>query len=292
MAFISLCSGHALGQAPGAASLWRVTAASLTTPPSLETGPAGLNWNPAAPLDRSKLSASAHLVQTSDVIGLSAILASVSRSVGETARIGLSGGRVDVRDLVRTTTSPTSVGTIPVYEQFLGLAGQYVFRGLVVGGLARLHDARFNLEHNQGFTFDLGARFQASSRLVVAAATHFLAIELNGRESTDYYAGAEYVATPNMHIGRVAAEVLVRYGATFCASEKLEHMFGGGLKVGDHFQLDASVVREAGFESAGWRPAIAVSVRVGRYQLGLARSSGLNDLGATYRIGLDATLIR
>jgi len=56
--------------------------------------------------------------------------------------------------------------------------------------------------------------------------------------------------------------------------------------------MDASVVRETGYQTAGWRPAVAVSVRVGKYQLGIARSNGLNDLGATYRIGLDATLIQ
>jgi len=174
----------------------------------------------------------------------------------------------------------------------LGLAGQFEFRGLVLGGLARVHDARFNLEHNHGFTFDLGARLRASSRLVVAAATHFLAIELGDREPTDYYVGAEYIATPGLSIGRVAAEIIVRYGTTYRASEKLEHALGAGLQVGGHFRMDASVVRETGYQTAGWRPAVAVSVRVGKYQLGIARSNGLNDLGATYRIGLDATLIQ
>jgi hypothetical protein len=203
--------------------------------------------------------------------------------------IGISGGRVDVRDLVRTTSSPASVGTIPVYEQFVGLAGQYQIRGLAVGGLLRLHDARFDLERDHGFTFDLGARFRASSRLVVAAATHFLAIELGGRETTDYYAGVEYLATPSYSIGGVSAQILVRYGATYSAAERIEHTFGGGLDIGGHFRFDASLVREASYQYAGWRPTMAVSVRVGKYQLGLARSNGLNDLGATYRIGLDTT---
>ncbi len=287
---ISLYNGQAMGQAPESASLWRVSTASLTLPPALETGPVGLAWNPAAPLDRSRLSASVQVVQTSDVVGLSSVLVGLSRSIGRSARIGISGGRVDVRDLVRTTSSPTSVGTIPVYEQFLGLAGQYQIRGLVFGGLMRLHDARFNVERDHGFTFDVGARFRASSRLVVAAATHFLAIEFGGRETTDYYAGAEYLATPSFAIGGVAAQILLRYGATYSASERLEHTFGGGLDIGGHFRVDASVVREASYQYVGWRPTMAVSVRAGKYQLGLARSSGLNDLGATYRIGLDSTL--
>jgi hypothetical protein len=187
-------------------------------------------------------------------------------------------------------SSPTSLGTIPVYEQFLGLAGQLEIRNLTIGGLARVHDSRFDLDHDQGFTFDLGARMAVTDRLAIAAATHFLAIDLDERENTDYYAGAEYVAAPAMRIGQVAAQLLLRYGATISESENLEHMAGAGIRVGELFHLDASVVRETGYASAGWRPAIAVAFRIGRYRLGVARSNGLNDLGATYRIGLDATL--
>jgi hypothetical protein len=211
---------------------------------------------------------------------------------GKHVRLGISGGRIDVRDLVRTSSSPTSEGTIPVFTQFLGVAGQYEAGGLVIGGLFRLHNARFDLETDNGFTLDFGARYRASSRLVVAAATHFLPVDFSDRETTDYYAGIEYTALPSLSIGHVAAQVLTRYGVTYRAAESLEHMVGGGLTLGSHFHLDVSLVREASNQTSGWRPAVAVSVLVGKYQLGVARSNGLNDLGATYRIGLDARLSR
>ena len=292
LAALSACWSQSFGQAPRSANLWRVTTASLTLPPALQSGPAGVAWNPAAETYRSGLSAAVHVAQTSDVVGLSSILVGILKPVGRNVSLGISGGRIDVRDLVRTSSSPTSEGTIPVFTQFLGVAGQYEIRGLVIGGLFRFHNARFNLETNNGLTLDFGVRYRASSRLVVAAATHFLPVDISGRETTDYYAGIEYTALPRLSVGNVAAQVLARYGLTYRAAERMEHMFGGGLTLGGHFRLDASVVREAGYETGGWRPAVAVSILVGKYQLGLARSNGLNDLGATYRIGLDAVLIR
>ena len=289
---LSVCWSQSFGQAPQSANLWRVTTASLTLPPAMQSGPVGIAWNPAAENEPSGLSAAVHVAQTSDVVGLSSFLVGVVQPVGKSLRLGLSGGRIDVRDLVRTSSSPTSEGTIPVYTQFLGAVGQYEIRGFVIGGLLRLHNARFDLETENGFTLDFGARYQASSRLVIAAATHFLPVDVSGRETTDYYAGIEYIALPTFSIGNVGAQVLTRYGVTYSAAEKLEHIFGGGIVLGGHFRLDASIARESGYQSGGWRPTVAVSILVGKYQLGMARSNGLNDLGATYRIGLDARLIR
>ncbi len=289
---LSACWSQSFGQAPRSANLWRVTTASLTLPPASQSGPAGIAWNPAAESDRSALSAAVHVAQTSDVVGLSSILVGVLQPISTNVRLGLSGGRIDVRDLVRTSSSPTSEGTIPVFTQFLGVVGQYEVRGLVFGGLFRLHNAKFDLETDNGLTADFGARYRASSRLVIAAATHFLPVDLSGRETTDYYAGIEYMAFSGLSIGNVAAQIVTRYGITYSAAEDFEHMFGGGMTIGGLFRLDASLAREAGYQTGGWRPAVAVSIMVGKYQLRVARSNGLNDLGATYRIGLDAVLLR
>jgi hypothetical protein len=289
---LSVCWCHAHGQAPQSASLWRVATASLTSPPALQTGPAGAAWNPAAAVDETGLSAAVHIVQTSDVVGLSSIVVGVTRSVGQHMNLGFSGGRTDVRDLVRTSSSPASEGKIPVYTQFLGLAGQYETSGFVIGALFRFHNAQFNFEREHGFTLDFGARYSPSSRLVIAAATHFLPIDLSGQETTDYYAGLEYVVLPRLSIGGVGAQILASYGVTYVAAERLEHMIGTGLALSSHFRLDASIVRETGYVASAWRPAVAVSVLVGKYQLGMARSNGINDLGATYRVALDAAILR
>ncbi len=279
-------------QAPRSANLWRVTAAALTEPPALQYGPTGAAWNPAAEVRPSELAAAIDFLQTPNVIGLSSVLFGATRAVGTNGRIGVVGGRTEVRDLVRTTSSPTSQGSIPVFEQFLGATWKYAISRFALGGSLMLHHERFDYERDHGFTMDFGVRYRASSRVAIAAATHFLPIELSGREATDYYAGFEYLAAPHFSIGSVAASLAIRYGVTYSAAERWDHMLSGGLDIGGHFGVDASLVREAGIESAGWRPAVSASVLLGRYRLGMARSSGLNELGATYRIGLDVVVFQ
>jgi len=267
-----------------------MSTASLTVPPALQTGPMGVIWNPAANVGSAELNAAASFVQTSNVVGLSSMMLGVSRTAGPNGRIGVALGRTDVRDLVRTTSSPTSQGEIPVYSQFLGISGQYALRRLVLGGMIQLNHARFNIERDHGITFDFGARVNLTPRLALAASTHLLSVEFSGAETTDYYAGAEFLVLPHFDIGSIESSLIARYGITYTGLKQLEHMVSWGMVIGGHFHVDASVAREAGYDSQGWRPAVGVAVNVGRYRLGIARSHGLNDLGATYRIGLDAAV--
>ena len=71
----------------------------------------------------------------------------------------------------------------------------------------------------------------------------------------------------------------------------LEHGLGLGLALADRLRADALVTRELAYGVAEWRPSVGVAFRVGRYALTAARASGLNGLGATYRIGLDVDVI-
>ena len=284
---------EAIGQAPESADLWRVAAASLAVPPALQTGPLGTSWNPAAGSDGPGLFAAVQAVQTSDIVGLSGVLAGLSRSIGGRAAIGAVIGRMDVRDLVRTTTSPNSEGgSIPVYTQFGGIAGRVGIAALRIGGLLRLHNARLDAFQESGLTLDLGVRIKVAPRVTVAAASHFLPVDMSGNETTDYYAGIEYEFASGASIGGMSARIVGRYGTTYRASQDLEHSVGGGVTLGSRFHVDASVTRESAHGSHGWRPGLAISFRIGRYRVGIARSSGLNDLGATYRIGLDMAILR
>jgi hypothetical protein len=233
------------------------------------------------------------VIHTSAEIGLSGIVAEVSRSVAGGSAVGLVVGRLDVRDLVRTTTTPTEVGgSIPVYTQFAGLAGRTSHGPVYLGALLRLHDERFDFATESGLTFDLGTRVQLYRRLVLAAATHFLPIDLSRHNTTDYYVGVEYELVSATSIGLTNATVIGRYGATYRSAEALEHGVSLGMSLANMVRLDAAVTREVGFEKAELRTGIAVSLHVGRYLMEVARSSGLNDLGATYRIGIDAVILR
>ncbi len=283
----------AWGQAPESASLWRVAATVLAVPAALELGPVAVAWNPAGPPSGERLRVGAQAIHTSAELGLSGIVAEVSKSVASGSAVGLVVGRLDVRDLVRTTTTPTAVGgSIPVYTQYAGVAGRTGYGPIYLGALLRLHGERFDFATQNGLTLDLGTRVQVSRRLVVAAATHFLPIDLSHHNTTDYYAGIEYELVSATSIGLTSATVIGRYGATYRSTEALEHGLSLGMELANTVRLDAAVTREVGVEKAELRTGIAVSLRAGRYLMEVARSSGLNDLGETYRIGIDAVILR
>ncbi len=282
----------ALAQAPASANLWRVSTASLTTPPAIQDGPLGLAWNPAASRENSAIGAEVNTVQTSDVVGVSGFLLGVARFFENGAGVGFHAGRVSVQDLVLTTTSPTSEGTIPVFSQFLGFTGHASLGPLTVGGAFRIHGARFHFERESGLTFDFGARLHPSERLGIAVATHFLPIDLSGVETTDYYGGIEYLIAPSLRIGGVNTQIIGKYGMTYRAAETFEHMGSAQIVMGGLLRFSVSATRETTLESHGWRASVAVSALIGRYMVEIGRSNGLSDLGATYRVGLRATLLK
>jgi len=155
--FVALGTAPAplFAQAPSAADLWRVTATSLSTPAALETGVTAAFWNPAAPVRDASLAAGVQVVQTPEALKMGGVLVGADKALGAGWRVGLLYGRIDVRDLVRTTTSPSSEdGSIPVYEQLLGLRTSYRHGALAVGAMLEMHDARFDTERDGGLTLD------------------------------------------------------------------------------------------------------------------------------------------
>lgn len=278
-------------QVPASADLWRVPAATAPLPSALEPGPTGTFWNPAQAAD-GRWVIGAQLIQTPDAVGLTAIVAGVNYRLSRTIRLVLLAGRADLGDLPRTTSSPTNeIGTIPVYEQLAGVGATLSAGGVRLGLLLRGHDARFDADHERGSTVDVGMRLRLGQRLTLAAASHFLPVDLTGRDYTDYYAAAQYsLNAPPVWGGR--SQILVRYGASLRqgASGGLEHGVGLGWSVNDRFGVDARLTREVAYGGAAWRPSLGMRLRVGRYNVSAARASGLNDLGATYRVGLDLEL--
>jgi hypothetical protein len=196
---------------------------------------------------------------------------------------------MQVRDLVRTTTSPNSEpGGIPVYEQYAGVAFG-ITRGRVRAGTTlRLHDDRFDVLREYGVTFDVGVDARPHPRVRIAAATSFLSPTLAADPSTDVYAGAEVVAADGVRVGAIPTRILVRYGLTYTPDgTRFEHAAGVGIGLGEQITVNASITRESGITASAWRPVVGINLMIGRYVLTAARGNGLNDVGATYRIGLD-----
>jgi hypothetical protein len=222
---------------------------------------------------------------------MSGFVGGFAASVTRSATLGAVVGRLDVRDLVRTTTTPSAIGgSIPVYTQYAGASGQVALGHSRLAALVRFHDERFDYIGETGFTLDLGIRVEPAERLVIAAATHFFPIDFSNQSTTDLFVGLEYGLLPRTRIGALSTSVVGRYGATLRSREDLEHILSLGLLLGSTMQLDAAVARELGPETHALRPSLGITLRLGRYLIGLARSDGLNDLGATYRIGLDAAI--
>lgn len=280
--------GPAAAQAPDWAVLWRVAASTLPAPAALAGGPTAVFWNPAAVHDLPGLAAGLEVLHTPDVVSLSGVLAAVTYRVGDRLSLGAIGGRLGVSDLVRTSTSPVVEGTeIQAYAQFLGGVvggGGDRFAG---GAVVLLHDARLDQRNERGATIDLGVRGRPTDALTLAAATHLATLPLEARPTTEYTLGAEYrVGSPRLW--GLPGRVLARYGVSFHADGPVEHHVSGGLAVGDRLRVDLGLRQEAGYGNSAWRPVLGLTFRAGRYVVGVARSSGMNDVGAAYRIGLNA----
>jgi hypothetical protein len=232
------------------------------------------------------------VLQTPDAVGLSGILAGAYHAIADVGLLGVSVGRVEVRDLVRTIDSPLSeLGSIPVYEQFVGVYGGLEVGGVHVGGALRGHESRFDAERSSGVTLDFGLRVDPLPRLSVAAATHFLPVTFESDATTDYYAGLRYQAATVALWGN-PTELVGRYGLSYRNPGGVEHTFGGGVVLNGWLSIDGALSREQAFGSSAWRPAFQIGVVLGRYAATAARGSGINGLGATYRFAFGVDLAR
>lgn len=292
--FLALVSTEPLlAQAPPAAGLWRVTATSLSTPPALETGVTAIFWNPAAPAHRVSLAAGAQVVQTPDALKMGGLLVGVDKALGAGLNVGLLYGRMDVKDLVRTTTSPgAEQGSIPVYEQLLGFRTAYHRGPVALGIMLEVHDARFDSDDDGGLTLDAGIRLQPHRRLTIAAASHFFPADFGTTQSTDFYLGIEAVPIESAGIAGTSTLVALRYGATYRTSGDLEHMLATGVLINRQVRIDFALTNESAYGDRAWRVALGLGLRIGRYVIAVARGGGLNDVGATYRVGLDVDILK
>lgn len=287
-----LVPARGAGQAPQSAGMWRVATASLATPAALQTGPTGAFWNPSTSLGTAALRTSVQVLQTPDAVGLSGILGGIAYAVNEVALLGLTVGRVAVRDLVRTVDSPlTELGSIPVYEQLVGVHGAVRFGAFRLGGMLRGHESRFDADRSTGATLDVGVAVDPLPRLTLAAATHFLPVTLGTHPTADYYAGVGYRAAA-LSLWGYEAELLGRYGLSYRDPGGFEHTIGAGVVVGGWLAIDGAVTREQAYGSSAVRPAFQLGLIVDRYAVSVARGSGINGLGATYRFAVDIDLVR
>jgi len=278
-------------QAAGA-ELWRLAGVTVSVPAALARDGAAAFWNPAQEADGARTLASLEAIQTPEIVGASGLLASLRVQVKGVGRVGLLYGRMQLGGLTRTSFGPDdNGGTIPFYTHTAGLTWTRSFGATTLGATAGYHDTQLDNLHESHWTFDVGAARRINDVLRLAAATHFFARFQTADNVQDLYGAAELrVFQGPLWDSSAVATVRVRYGITVTRAGAVDHAFGAGIEFGPPLAVDALLVREAGYGGAAWRVVGGLRVAVGHYRISFARDTGVNDIGAAYRVGLEARL--
>jgi hypothetical protein len=284
----ALGAGRGTAQQAAGVALWRLAATTLPLPAALATGTTAAFWNPAQIEDSARTQLGLEGVQTPAAIGASAVLAAVRVRAGSIGQVGVVYGRVGLSDLTRTGDSPDPIGSaIPVYASAAGVTWSRPVGEMALGVTVAYHETRLDAVRATRWTFDVGASRDFTSRLRVAAATHFFSSLSTSDAAQDMYAGVEYRLWQGPLWGDRAV-VRGRYGIAFGHGFPADHQVGAGVELGRVVALDAVVTREGGYGAAGWRPAAGIRLTIGKYRVTLARNAGVNELGSAYRVGVDA----
>jgi len=284
-----LAAPRAPGQQATGTTLWRVAATTLTTPPALALGPAAAMWNPAQTDDSARLQLALEAIQTPASVDATGIIAAVRIPAGSIGQLGLLYGRVGLSDITQTIDSPDPTGTsVPVYTFAVGATWSRLVGGTSVGATLAFHETRLDVARGDRWTLDVGAgRLLFGDRLRVAAATHFFSSLKTNDPAQDIYAGLEGRIWQGP-VSRNRVVVRGRYGISFAHGFGADHQLGVGAEVAKTVGLDLMVSREGGYsDGTHWRPAAGLRLVIGKYRVTLARDAGVNDLGSTYRVGVD-----
>lgn len=289
---VALVPTAGAGQHSAGSGLWRLAATTLPVPQALTTGGAAAFWNPAQGGEGARVLVGLEAIQTSAVVAASGVLAVVRLRAKSLGHLGLVYGRMQLGDLVRTSVSPDpDQGSIPFYTQSVGATWSAVRGRTMLGTTLTLRTTRLDLAHSDRWTFDVGATRTLSAALRVAVATHFFSSFRTDDPAQDVYGGVEYrVWRGRLWKGGTRTAVHLRYGVTFAHGFTSDQQLGAGLQLGDQLASDLLLVREGGYADAGWRAVGGIRVAIGRYRLSFARDAGASDIGAAYRVGLEALL--
>ena len=271
-------------------TLWRVAAATLPTPTALALGPAAALWNPAQRSDSARVIVALEAIQTPAAVDATGIITTVRLPASKIGELGLIYGRVGLSDISQTGDSPDPSGaSVPVYTFAVGGTWSRRVAGTDVGATLAFHETRLDTQRGDRVTFDVGASRAFSGDLLrIAAATHFFSSLSVDDPSQDIYAGLE----ARVWQGPVSGERTVlrgRYGIAFAHGFTADHQVGLGIEFAKLFSFDFMVAHEGSYgNESGWRPVAGARIVIGKYNLTLARDGGMNDIGAAYRVGIDA----
>jgi hypothetical protein len=281
-------AASASGQQATGTTLWRLVGTTLATPPALATGPSAAIWNPAQTDDSARLQLGIDAIQTPSAVDATGIIATLRARAGKLGQLGFIYGRVGLSDITQTVDSPDPTGsTIPVYTFALGGTWSRVVAGTSLGATLAFHETRLDVSRADRWTIDVGgSRRLFGDRLRVAAATHFFSSLRANDPAQDVYAGIE----GRIWSGAMSGNRLVvrgRYGISFAHGFTADHHFGAGAEFGKTAALDLMLAHEGSYGAGSWRPVGGLRLTIGKYRISIARDGGVNDLGSSYRVGVD-----
>jgi hypothetical protein len=289
LGLLLLGAPRAPGQQATGTTLWRVAATTLPVPAALTLGPAAVMWNPAQTQDSARLQLALEAIQTPAAVDATGLIAAIRIPAGSIGQLGLVYGRVGLSDITQTVDSPDPTGTsVPVYTFALGATWSRLIGPTSVGATLAFHETRLDVARADRWTLDVGAsQSLLGDRLRVAAATHFFSSLKTNDPAQDIYAGIE----GRIWRGPVSSNRVVvrgRYGIAFGHGFGADHQLGAGVEVAKTVALDLMLSRDGGYsDGAHWRPVAGLWLLIGKYRVTLARDAGVNDLGSSYRVGVD-----
>ena len=273
-------------QDPLGGELWRVVGVTVPVPYALAQGSTASFWNPAQRVTAPALAGD--VIQTPDAIAASGILAVIRTGSGRLGSWGLELGQVDIGDIIRTSLTPDPEGTVPVYTRVVGLTWALTRGSTSVGATVGGHDSRLDQSDVQHWTADVGVVERLGDVLTLAAATHFFYRFTTSDPSQDLYAAVEWRAWHGpLWTGSGDAALRLRYGATLAHGAGTDHEVGLGFDLGSLVAVDGMLVRENTYGNIAWRGVAGFHVLIGRYGVTFARDAGVNDVGSSYRVGLE-----
>lgn len=253
------------------------------------TGAGAVFWNPAA-LRQQELVLDALLVdvRTPGDLGVSTLGAAVTYAVQRTT-FG-AGYRHASVDGIPLTDGPPVSGTpteISVGEdEFILAATQALRPGISIGATARYLRTNFSDADENGLAIGAGVDLRpalpwspqlsgyAFSEADGVAWGVGADVEVPRWLGPDYGLRASYGARGNEH----EPAVLHRIAAT--------------LDWRSRINVGAALVREPNGDQVAWEPAVAASLRLSRYTIGVVREQLPNNFGATYALRLQFGLGR
>jgi hypothetical protein len=291
-ALLTLVPGVLAAQQSAGTELWRLAATTLPIPPALATGGAAAFWNPAQPAGSEHGSVALEAIETSPAVGAQGMLVTARARIKPVGAVGLVYGRMSIGDLVRTTLSPDpDPGGIPYYTQTIGVTWATTAAATTVGVTLGYQDTQLDFTRADRWTLDVGASRALGGAVRVAAATHFFSRFAADDPAQDLYAGLDVRLWHGpLWEGGTPGAIRARYGMAFAHGFTADHDFGAAFEVGSVFAADVLVVREGSYGDGGWRPVAGMRVTIGRYGVSFARDAAFNDVGAAYRVGLEARL--